>query len=168
VPEAGPALEAAVAEAVLGLVPCDKWEDFNLGSAGGLVKARMTKDFPIITTQNAPTLDPLSGSIDMRSNYQERKPEDCCPHKEGECYPRGFPAHYSRNIQAAWVVVERLRSMYRFVTIGVKHDAGVHVAIDGSMLAPEGSVEADADTAPLAVCLAALKYVKSKKGGRCA
>lgn len=32
---AGPALDVAVAERVLGMVACDRWESINLGSAGG-------------------------------------------------------------------------------------------------------------------------------------
>lgn len=34
-----------------------------------------------------------------------------CDHMSDVCYPRGACAHYSRNIEAAWAVVERMADL---------------------------------------------------------
>jgi hypothetical protein len=39
-PEAGPALDAAIAERVMGLQPCDAWERINLGRGGFALQKR--------------------------------------------------------------------------------------------------------------------------------
>lgn len=65
--------------------------------------------------------------------------------------------HYSTDIHTAWSVVEKLNSM--FTNVAVCHDNGWGVRLwnIGSDGAESGSVQASADTAPRAICLAALK-----------
>jgi len=84
------------------------------------------------------------------------KDDSDCEHEA--CYPADTgPCHYSRNISAAWQVVEKLcrdgRKVYVF-----NHPDGWHECdIDGVLLA-------SAPSAPLAICRAALKAMGYSDG----
>ena len=69
-----------------------------------------------------------------------------------------YPPQYSTSIDDAWMVMERLRKMPRFeiVDIRLRGEGGV------AIMTPCGNLMdclVIADTAPLAICLAALKAV---------
>ena len=132
---AGREMDALVAEKVMGLAPCDAWSPVNFGSAGG---PAMWLDKP-------------------------------CGH-DGKCYPTpsehpfSGPLHYSTSIAAAWEVVERLRADK---VMGGASIAAVNAPDDATP--GEWCVEwfdgdhtldcAIGDTAPLAICRAALAAV---------
>ena len=77
-----------------------------------------------------------------------------CGHESHGCYPEGYAPKYSSDIGAAWRVVEKMRELYLF-------DMDDHDGIWGarfflrSDLAKYGF--GVADTAPLAICLAAVQ-----------
>ena len=76
---------------------------------------------------------------------------------------RAFPPNYSTDIGAAWQVVEKLRAG-KFVWIKDCGGFGWRVEILSSS---ETDIQIDfsvvADTAPLAICLAALKVMEAKR-----
>jgi Phage ABA sandwich domain len=118
----GGEIDALVAEKVLELVPCDAWEEINLGSAGGSVMLKT-----------------------------------CDQHDR--CYPRNHPAAFSTIMAAAWKVVEHLGKKDWDVAIRqiVNGETHYEVEIDRHTGNPTDKVVADAPTAPLAICTAALR-----------
>ena len=93
----------------------------------------------------------------------------------GDCVYSGdmFLPHYSTNIADAWEVVEKLGRWRGFDFMLVMPDpeqtfhlhtyeAGWYEATNDG---PERRVVSDADTAPLAICLAALKAVSQEEQG---
>ena len=71
----------------------------------------------------------------------------------------GIIPHYSTDIAAAWLVVEKMRLRYRvdicaYVATGWKAIDGVTVKVYSTDIE---NFEVNADTAPLAICRAALK-----------
>lgn len=60
----------------------------------------------------------------------------------------------STDIAAAWQVVDRMKDQYTFMLSYRQHDGDYFVCFD-----PVNRYEEIADTAPLAICLAALKAV---------
>lgn len=72
--EAGKALDALVAQRVMGLTPCPHWAYSSM----------------------------------MRVQASWMKTADC-PHASDECFWAKHPAEYSRNIAAAWIIVDHLR-----------------------------------------------------------
>lgn len=70
--------------------------------------------------------------------------------------------HYSTDIAAAWEVVEKMRGMALAMTMGKGDDAYQCRIFDGR-IAPEAyRVLVSAETAPLAICRAALLAMESK------
>ncbi len=63
--------------------------------------------------------------------------------------------HYSTDIAAAWRVVDRRKGEYTFILSYNQHEHTWWVCFD-----PVNHYEARADTAPLAICRAALKAVE--------
>lgn len=131
--EAGSELDALVATKVMGLVPCNKWTPGSIGSAGGFC---------------------------MFSHH------DICGHEMGKCFPSvpdldwigNGPQPYSTNIASAWLVVDRLRSFYSNVNLHGANGWGLSLGIitlDGE----DWTAPIPADTAPLAICLAALEVL---------
>ena len=131
-------LNILVVEQVLGRVPCGEW---------------------------TPTHRPVVG---WQENCQ-------CP----ACYPAGHPADYSSNIAAAWEVVEHLAESRIYLCLldqmGYAVDEAGKIASDCVFRAEfmdakahergEGRVwygVVEAETAPLAICLAAMKTVRRK------
>ena len=126
--EAGRELDALVAEKVMGLEPCDKWELFRHGG--------------------------LSGPEWIHDVCQE----------DHTCYPKENPSAYSTDIAAAWKVVERLCEL---PSVGIiikaypkwneKHERNFLYEYVATF--PDLGLQAVADTAPLAICRAALKAI---------
>jgi hypothetical protein len=134
---AGPELDALVAEKVMGLVPCSDWIPGNLGSAGG----------PVVRSQ--------------------------CTHAFRTCYPTitngpaGGCPKYSTLIALAWQVIERLADIGH-TKWEVARDADGYTAMFSrprpgcTHSEAESScgcwewVQREGETAPLAICLAAL------------
>lgn len=78
-------------------------------------------------------------------------------HEADQCYPRQYPPKYSSNIAAAWPVVEKLRceeSAFKLESVSDGEYQWWECTIYGHM--------EPADTAPLAICLAALKAVEGR------
>ena len=94
------ALDRAVAERVLGMVPCDGWTPTNLGSAGG---PALMKE----CTHPAGTC------------YPAARPAAVLGH-------RGGPRRYSSAVSAAWEVVERFGDAW---SIAVSRDDGVRASV---------------------------------------
>lgn len=75
--------------------------------------------------------------------------------------------HYSTDMAAAWEVVTWLQAKGWAVWIGNEGEDGTWTCLAGppnpNVILPEvtAEIETDADTAPLAICLAALKAVGS-------
>jgi hypothetical protein len=81
------------------------------------------------------------------------------------CYPRSRPSTYSSNIYAAWSVVEHLaRERGWEVTIKVCGQSQ-EVTIDKREPGAAVVEKAEAETAPMAICLAALRAVAQNVGG---
>jgi hypothetical protein len=87
------------------------------------------------------------------------KNDESCGHKQ--CYPEECPAKYSTNIQASWQVVEKMREMGHNFSLGGNLDFALPFyasfafpPLDNFTVSQAGS-----DTAPMAICLAALKAV---------
>ena len=93
--------------------------------------------------------------------------ECCCPVHQFECpIHNDSIAEYSTNIAAAWEVVEKLRQQYPLTKLVAKpHGPAAwqcefFYSSDGRLTLPACDIHlAEADTAPLAICLAALKAV---------
>lgn len=84
------------------------------------------------------------------------------PHEGHKCYPRECCPAYSMLISAAWQVVEKMRSNDWWYAISHDRD-GVEVEFWKSPkrnYQPGPGTYENADTAPLAICLAALKAVQ--------
>ena len=129
--EAGREMDALVAEKVMGSVPCDAWEIHN------------TRSWVL---------------------------GDSCGHSS--CYPENSgPPEYSTNISAAWEVVKKIFSMGFEISVSTysRDEDTLWVCVIGHGMegcvfpeaasAPEGMMDvpgADAPTAPLAICRAAL------------
>jgi hypothetical protein len=84
-----------------------------------------------------------------------------CHHEEG-CYPRSHAAAYSTNIAAAWRVVEHLAAQGWGVTINrsTGRRLSYEVCLRQGKRGQEDNHIAEADQAPLAICLAALKTIE--------
>jgi hypothetical protein len=78
----------------------------------------------------------------------------------------GRPSNYSEDIAAAWEVVEKMRMDFKFL-IGDEGEASIdkrRICCDLSALSKKGlSGNARAETAPLAICRAALKTVQDRE-----
>lgn len=129
--EAGSALDALVAEKIMQLVPCDGWEPINFGSGGG----------PAVMKR--------------------------CDHAPNACYSTvvyggGGCPRYSTEIRYAWEIVERMRELEKCVTVFCYPDpvgptgGGWWVSIDQPDSSRHENQAINVDTAPLAICLAAL------------
>lgn len=77
-----------------------------------------------------------------------------------------FPASYSEDIGAAWRVVNRLDTLGFWMTLLTPYDAtdGFHVSFTPHGQAEHGyrTGHAVADTAPLAICRAALRVARAR------
>lgn len=139
---AGSELDVLVAEKVMGLIACDQWQPMNLGSGGGPV---------------------------MMGHSEKDSPHpgvNCYPAVPGSKHPYNGPQRYSMEIRAAWAVVEKLRPHYDF---RLEVDTDKYWAMfarvlkrteDGAVAGPR--CEAEAETAPLAICLAALMAISKR------
>jgi hypothetical protein len=93
------------------------------------------------------------------------------PHADHSCYPDQCPAQYSQLIQAAWMVVEKMRECgFRFSLFDAHTwiDGPLHYSANFTILTndphnPGFSRQAEALTAPHAICLAALAASKQAK-----
>lgn len=126
--EAGPELDALIADKVMCMVPCENW-----------FVQRYTELGPIW----------FGGAAN-------------CGHGALHyCYPKGSPAKYSTNMEAAWTVLEKLSAdKWRAIHIG-NTDSGWNVQIDRSERALDSACDSS-PTAPLAICRAALKAIEEK------
>lgn len=91
------------------------------------------------------------------------------PSGRGKGEPRRMVPEYSTLISAAWQVVEKMGEKgYRFEVSDFVSNIGTGVVLIRCMffkdLSPEGFIE-EADTAPLAICLAAKKSIQMDKEG---
>lgn len=78
-----------------------------------------------------------------------------CGHET--CYPINYPPHYSSNINAAWGVVEKIKDIHiTFDMFYRKNEQKWWVTTHASDNAKDYGI---ADTAPLAICRAALLAV---------
>jgi hypothetical protein len=96
------------------------------------------------------------------------------PHAGTTCYEPGSPSRYSESIGAAWQVVEKLLTLLKkdCLKFGLispppgdfrnaqRWEAGLYEFAGGEII---GGVDAQADTAPLAICRAALKVVAAHR-----
>ena len=140
--EAGRELDVLVEEKGMGLIPCDKWR----ATYGGYGMA--------ITMQ---------GTLHVN---------DGCEH-DGRCYPIGHPSCYSTNIAAAWEAATKIvddtgatmllndyggpeGNFERYCCDFVKE----HNPAEGGV---SWGAEGWANTAPLAICRAALKVIEVSK-----
>lgn len=120
--EAGPALDAEVAERVMGAVECPAW--------------RLRRSYPVEYIKDA---------------------NDC---RHADCHPVGFVPFYSTNITAAWSVA------MRFIAAGGAAEVGGdgHCGYGAMVTSSAGRFEIDGcDSAPLAICLAALAAVGAER-----
>lgn len=134
--KAGPELDALVAEKVMGLVPCEHWTILHHGGLSGAAYWLQ------------------SGSCPTHGGH---------PEEPQSCYPREQCCQYSTNIQAAWQVLESLKD-WRFSLHGPCDEVPQWCATFtnyGYRSFQDLQVEERADTAPLAICLAALKVVRA-------
>ena len=87
-----------------------------------------------------------------------------CNHQTGKCYPERLPPHYSSNIEAAWLVVEKISD--RFYT-SINNDLGIW-NVDFWSDWKEGDDDpchpATGETLPLAICRAALLATIKEEG----
>jgi hypothetical protein len=135
--EAGPELDAVIAERVMGLQPCDAWAPINFGSAGGPALAKRCQHPNCYPTQ---TLGSMFGTV-------------------------GGAPRFSTDIAAAWQVVERLADQWAYINVDLKNRRWVCRLSDGLAHAGDHpSVQAIADTAPLAICRATLAAVDADDG----
>lgn len=138
---AGREMDALVAQLIMGLIPCEKWYYANFGAGGGPV------------------------SVKGPCNH-----DNCYP--ASERLPFGGPRHYSTDIAAAWEVLEEMnRRENRNGVYAAPHygnieffDGDYIVKIQGRIPSDTGGVvNATGDTAPLAICRAALLAVTEEK-----
>lgn len=88
--------------------------------------------------------------------------KECAP--AHNCYPRSRPSTYSSNIHAAWSVVEHLAQERGWeVTIKVC-GTSYEVTMDTRQPGMAAIEKAEAETAPMAICLAALRAVAQNVG----
>jgi hypothetical protein len=121
--DAGPELDALVAEKVMG------W----------------TKE---------PSANPFPGPKSLPWNWVAPH-STWGPGTPGKCYPTSVPK-YSTDIAAAWEVVEKLRDQFEGVVVdGIKLPG----APAWQCIVMNESEKGEAQTAPLAICRAALKAV---------
>lgn len=75
---------------------------------------------------------------------------------------------YSTDIHSAWKVVEKLREMdFPMCVMHVRHPAIEHWEYLAKVESPDGFFEFEtADSAPLAICLAALYFLEGKSCGK--
>ena len=125
--EAGPELDALIAEKVMGLVPCEQWID-GMGTLSIIHR----------------------GDCDAPIKLQ------CHDAKPGRWTKR-----YSTDISAAWEVVEKLTPQFIDFELGNRRNE----LFNADFIWGHGLRQyfrANANTAPLAVCRAALKAVQSR------
>lgn len=151
--ESGRELDAEVADKVMGQVACDGWKLVNLGSAGGPA---------MMTTDACP---------------HERRAHQCYP--SGDGWPGQGAPHYSTDIAAAWTVADHLagQRIGNLIVVAVDVSIGAYDQSEPpyytccfTLATPEDAppsqpttfdgIDATADTAPLAICRAALRAVE--------
>ena len=89
-----------------------------------------------------------------------RSPNQLYWRKDGKLFMFDNLPHYSTDIAAAWQVVEKIKGKYRGVEIGYRLGGWFCQIEDGTSDIDERYIaQAEADTAPLSICLAALKAV---------
>ena len=137
--EAGRELDALIADKVMGMAPCDAWRPWNMGSAGG----------PMVAI-----------------SYEDGRCKN--GHERGKCYsvvmngPAGGCPKYSTDIAVAWSVVEKLNENGWYVWV-FSHGAHYGCWMERFDVNKDDTVSerripaCEADTAPLAISLAALK-----------
>jgi hypothetical protein len=129
-------IERLVADRILGLKPCCAWKLTNLGSAGGPPLIHGNWDNPVV--------------------------------HDYECYsdipevPTTRPPDYSSDIGAAWQLVENLRERGHRIEVGsvARNQSAYTVTatpIERSDASTKGRVTHTEATAPLAICLVALR-----------
>ena len=89
----------------------------------------------------------------------EHEIEMCPIHHSHSCCGRNLP-HYSTQIADAWLVVEKLQFEFTETVVGWHEIQKWYCALDGHLHDLDKEHCAYADTAPLAICLAALKAVE--------
>lgn len=88
---------------------------------------------------------------------------DTCRHKEGVCYPIGYPQEYSTEIELAWRIVEEFRRGWRHkkaaaVIKMIVYDTLGMPDCECKIYAPDiADASAIAEEMPLAICRAALE-----------
>lgn len=129
--KAGRELDVIVAEEVMALRSCNEWTHINLGSGGG------------------PRL--LHGSLEKPGSDH-----DCYPALEYG--PLGGPRHYSTDISAAWEVIEKVQARaLGWTLVCPTNYRWVAYQRTGCADPDFGDWWEFGDTAPHAICLAALK-----------
>lgn len=136
--EAGRELDTEIAASIMGLIACPDWKIVNFGSAGG----------PAVQSK--------------------------CSHAAGTCYSLvetgsmfgtvGGCPRYSTDIVAAWTVVEHLMAtldgaIFSLISAHGEWEAGFGYWAPGEQWIAHDSAPQTVDTAPLAICLAALATV---------
>lgn len=130
----GRELDAAIAERVTGLVPCDGWVRMNFGSAGGAALRKECEHengacYPTVSVSN------------VQGNYD------------------GVPP-YSRKIESAMLVVEKMRERGYGWTLKAHDDSW---RVDVYRLPDNGydGLQSQASTLPESICRAALATVNT-------
>ncbi len=81
-----------------------------------------------------------------------------CDHVDGSCYDSKYPSKYSTDIAVVWQVVEHFMSMDQGITI--RGLFNWECTIMGKNTNKIKWTEQYADTAPLAICRAALRVIE--------
>ena len=96
--------------------------------------------------------------VDVIDGARYKLEDKACNHPTGKCYPEQMPPAYSTNIEAAWRVVEKLSNKFSFA---INNDMGYWYADFWN--SAENMNPTEDDTAPLAICRAALLAKESEE-----
>lgn len=134
-------IDSLVAERIFGPKSCRAWNLTNPGSAGEPALIHGDWENPVV-------------------RHYACYPD--IPEVSTTQSPFGGPAHYSSDIGAAWQVVEKLRDRgYRIVIASAeRNQSGYTLTVTPTTLSEggtEGRVTHTEATAPLAICLVALR-----------
>lgn len=131
-------LDSLVAQRVMGLVPCAGWEVTNFGSLGGPALLKRCSH-PADSCYSTVTTGSIYGTI-------------------------GGPLPYSTDIRAGWQVVERILAALPRAEFRLEHSEGSGWRV-GTRAEPGRWRWISAETAPEAICRAALAIIKLGSNG---
>jgi len=134
-------IDRLIAEQIFGIRPCNKWKQISLGGAGGPALIHGDLD------------NPVQHDYECYPDVQEVQT------MQGEL---GGPAQYTTEIAAAWKLIEHMHELGFGVAIrrrakDFKYEVELRTAQPVQFAKEVGRVISKQATAPLAICLAALK-----------